>query len=263
MHKFENNWLFEREKIDNLSKSKFIIKKINSCLSAHDEVRIMDLGTGTGSNFRYLAKKIKAKKISWILIDISKESLIEVKKNILKNHTKDKISIINQNVIKNIDKIKFESSDLVSGSAFLDIMPLHWFKSFYKYNVNTKLIYFSINYDGYFKFYPLHKDDKTVLNLFNADQRSAKHKNDLAVGPNCTKLIEMQFKKTHKIYSYKSNWSVKNNKKFQLMFLNFCTNVLNKHNKDFTSWLTFRNKNIINNTSKLIVNNRDFLAVKF
>ena len=263
MHEFENNWLFEREKIDNLSKSKFIIKKINNFLSTYNEVNIMDLGTGTGSNFRYLTKKIKLKKQSWTLIDISKESLIEAKTDIYKNYTLDKISIINQNVINNIDKINFKNFDLVCGSAFLDIMPFHWFKSFYKQNINTKLIYFSINYDGYFKFYPFHKDDKAVLNLFNADQQSIKHKNDLAVGPDCSKIIEKQFKKTHKIYSYKSTWSVKNNKKFQSMFLNFCSNVLNKNKKDFTSWLTFRNENIMNNKSKLIVNNKDFLAIKF
>ena len=32
MHKFENSWLFQREKIDNLSKNKSIIKKINNSL---------------------------------------------------------------------------------------------------------------------------------------------------------------------------------------------------------------------------------------
>ena len=61
MHKFENSWLFQREKIDNLSKNIFIINKINSILKKYDKIRIIDLGTGTGSNFRYLSKKIKFK----------------------------------------------------------------------------------------------------------------------------------------------------------------------------------------------------------
>ena len=82
MHKFENSWLFEREKIDNLSKNKSIIKKINNSLKNHDQIRIIDLGTGTGSNFRYLSKKIKYKNQSWTLMDISKSSLSEAKKNI-------------------------------------------------------------------------------------------------------------------------------------------------------------------------------------
>ena len=52
MHKFENSWLFEREKIDNLSKNKSIIKTINNSLKNHDQIKIIDLGTCTGSNFR-------------------------------------------------------------------------------------------------------------------------------------------------------------------------------------------------------------------
>ena len=83
MHKFENSWLFQREKIDNLSKNISIIKKINSFFKSYNEIRIIDLGTGTGSNFRYLSKKIKYKNQSWTLMDLSKSSLNEAKKNIL------------------------------------------------------------------------------------------------------------------------------------------------------------------------------------
>ena len=42
-------------------------------------------------------------------------------------------------------------------------------------NKNTKLVYFSINYDGYFKFYPQHKLDRDILELFNDDQKSKKN----------------------------------------------------------------------------------------
>ena len=58
MHKFDNSWLFKREKIDNLSKNKLIIQKINKSLKNLNEINIIDLGTGTGSNFRYLSKRI-------------------------------------------------------------------------------------------------------------------------------------------------------------------------------------------------------------
>ena len=82
MHEFENSWLFQREKIDNLSKNNLIIKKINSFFKSDQDVKLMDLGTGTGSNFRFLSRKIKQKKQHWTLIDISKKSLLAAK-----NHT--------------------------------------------------------------------------------------------------------------------------------------------------------------------------------
>lgn len=80
MHKFENSWLFQREKIDNMSKNLFLIKKINNSLKNYDQISIIDLGTGTGSNFRFLSKKIKYKNQSWTLMDISKNSLNAAKK---------------------------------------------------------------------------------------------------------------------------------------------------------------------------------------
>ena len=75
MHKFENSWLYKREKIDHFSKNLKIIDKINSALKDLENIHILDLGTGTGSNFRFLSKKIKHKNQYWTLMDISRSSL--------------------------------------------------------------------------------------------------------------------------------------------------------------------------------------------
>ena len=263
MHKFNNSWLFQREKIDNLSKSKTLIKRINNVLKELNDIRIIDLGTGTGSNFRYLSKKINYYNQNWTLMDISKNSLEEAKNNIRINKKIKKISIINNDIIKNIHDTNFNNFDLVSGSAFLDIMPRQWFKSFHYKNINTKIIYFSINYDGYFTFFPKHKLDKKVLDLFNFDQKSKKVSNLKAVGPDCCKIIHKYFYKTHKTYLRTSNWNKISNKKFQLMFLDFCSDVIHKHGKnDFSEWFEFRKQKIALNKSKLTVHNKDFLAVK-
>ena len=263
MHKFENSWLFQREKIDNISKSISIINKINIVLKNYDKIRIIDLGTGTGSNFRYLSKKIKFKNQSWTLMDLSKSSLNEAKKTSVTNNKIQKIILKHNDIIKNFEQHNFDNYEIVTGSAFLDIMPADWFKKFYTKNRNTKLVYFSINYDGYFKFYPKHKLDKDVLQLFNNDQKSKKNNKTRAVGPDCSNIINSWFVKTHKCYLFKSNWTDVKNKNFQLMFLDFCENIIKKNRKtNFSEWLDFRKKNIIKNKSKLSVSNKDFLAIK-
>ena len=263
MHEFENSWLFQREKIDNLSKNISIINKINRVLKNYDEIRIIDLGTGTGSNFRYLSKKIKFKNQYWTLMDLSKSSLNEAKKTSVTNNKIQKIILKHDDIIKNIDKHNFDNYEIVTGSAFLDIMPVDWFKKFYTKNRNTKLVYFSINYDGYFKFYPKHKLDKDVLQLFNNDQKSKKNNKTRAVGPDCSNIINSWFAKTHKCYLFKSNWTNVKNKKFQLMFVDFCEKIIKKNRKtNLLEWLNFRKDNIINNKSKLSVSNKDFLAIK-
>ena len=53
MHKFNNDWLFYREKIDSISRNKKIIEKINRYFENYKILTIADLGCGTGSNYRY------------------------------------------------------------------------------------------------------------------------------------------------------------------------------------------------------------------
>ena len=102
MHKFNNDWLFLREKIDKVSRNKKIIEKINKYFQDYKILSIADLGCGTGSNYRYLYPKLK-KRQSWDMIDISFESIKEFKK---KTNNKNKIININYkkfDLIKNIN----------------------------------------------------------------------------------------------------------------------------------------------------------------
>ena len=46
-------------------------------------------------------------------------------------------------------------------------------------------------------------------------------------------------------------------------FLAFCENIIKKNNKlKYSNWIEFRKNKIKNNKSKLIVHNKDFLAIK-
>ena len=71
------------------------------------------------------------------------------------------------------------------------------------------------------------------------------------------------FIKTHKTFILKSDWKVKNNRNFQNTFINFCEDVIKKNNKNLDEWITYRRHNILNNKSRIILRNKDFLAFKF
>ena len=65
------------------------------------------------------------------LMDLSKSSLNEAKKTSVTNNKIQKIILKHDDIIKNIDKHNFDNYEIVTGSAFLDIMPVDWFKKFY------------------------------------------------------------------------------------------------------------------------------------
>ena len=131
-----------------------------------------------------------------------------------------------------------------------------------KLNFDTEIVYFALNYNGNFKFFPKHKDDKRILNIFNKDQKSDKGIGEVAVGPDCTELINKVFKRTHKTYVLDSTWDVSKNYEFQIYFLNFCREIIQKNKLNFDDWLKFRLKCIKEKKSRFILNNTDFLAIK-
>lgn len=261
MHEFNNNWLKLRETVDKKSRNLKIIKLINKKFNNNEPISIIDLGTGAGSNFNYLKTKLKFYQ-NWVFTDISSNSMNYFKRNIKLSNKIIKTKFQIFDVIKDLNKIKFKSFDIVTGSAFLDILPQRWFYKFHKFNINTEIVLFALNYNGDFKFFPEHKYDKNIVNLFNKDQKTDKGIGNKAIGPDCSDLIKNVFKKTHRTYLMNSKWDVVKNYQFQKYFLYFCNQVILKNKVDYSSWLQFRYNCINEKNSRLILQNTDFLAIK-
>ena len=261
MHEFQNKWLNLRESVDRNSRNKKILYLINKFYKNKKNIRIIDLGSGAGSNFRFLKPRLSNNQY-WSFVDISHQSTNFFKKNIKFSSKIKKTNFKIVDVINNLNKITFNDYNLVTGSAFLDILPKKWFKNFHKLNIDTEIVYFALNYNGYFKFFPKHKDDKKILDIFNKDQKSDKGIGEVAVGPNCSKIINSVFKKSHKTYVLDSTWDVNKNFEFQIYFLNFCKDIIEKNKLNLDHWLEFRLKSIKEKNSRFILHNTDFLAIK-
>ena len=261
MHEFDNNWLKLRETVDKKSRNLRIIKLINKKFNYNDTISIIDLGTGAGSNFNYLKSKLKFYQ-NWFFTDISSNSMNYFKINLKLSNKIIKTKFQNFDVIKNLDRIEFKKFDIVTGSAFLDILPRNWFYKFHKFNTQTEIVLFALNYNGDFKFFPKHKYDNNIVELFNKDQKTDKGIGNKAIGPDCNYLINNVFKKTHHTYLMNSKWNVLKNYQFQKYFLYFCGKVIDKNKVDYSSWLEFRYNCIKEKNSRLILQNNDFLAIK-
>ena len=156
MHEFQNKWLNLRETVDRNSRNKRILYLINKFFKNKKNIRIVDLGSGAGSNYRFLKSRLLNNQY-WSFVDISHKSTNYFKKNIKLSSKIQKTNFKIADVINNLEKINFIDYNLVTGSAFLDILPKTWFKNFHKLNLDTEIVYFALNYNGNFKFFPKFK----------------------------------------------------------------------------------------------------------
>ena len=122
MHEFQNKWLNLRESVDRNSRNKKILYLINKFYKNKKNIRIIDLGSCAGSNFRFLKSRLSNNQY-WSFVDISHQSTKFFKKNIKISSKIKETNFKIVDVINNLNKITFNDYNLVTGSAFLDILP--------------------------------------------------------------------------------------------------------------------------------------------
>ena len=69
MHEFQNKWLNLRETVDRNSRNKRILYLINKFFKNKKNIRIVDLGSGAGSNYRFLKSRLLNNQY-WSFVDI-------------------------------------------------------------------------------------------------------------------------------------------------------------------------------------------------
>ena len=68
MNEFSADWLALREPADRAARSLRLSRLVAERLAGHEPVRVLDLGTGTGANLRFLAEQFPAPQ-QWTLVD--------------------------------------------------------------------------------------------------------------------------------------------------------------------------------------------------
>ena len=68
MGDFPASWLALREPADHAARSTTLVGRIAETLPADGVIRVLDLGSGTGSNLRYVAPRLRQSQ-EWLLVD--------------------------------------------------------------------------------------------------------------------------------------------------------------------------------------------------
>src|SRR5689334_846360 len=121
-------WLALREPFDAAARSAALARAVSDALSRDRPVKIVDLGTGRGSNVRYLTGRLPLPQ-EWLVLDEDADVLAEVP-SAMASALDPQCAIETRQVnLGVLDSAMFERRHLVTASALLDLVSEQWLRS--------------------------------------------------------------------------------------------------------------------------------------
>jgi len=181
MSEFSADWLALREPVDAASRSMRLARVVADALPRYRAVDILDLGTGTGANVRYLAGKLPLPQ-RWLLVDRD-ERLLSLAPKAWPARCLD----LHQAVF---DANLFQGRALVTASALLDLVSDAWLEVLVARCAEAgTAVLFALTYDGRVDYAPAEPEDDWIRDLVNQHQRTDKGLGP-AAGPTATMRAE-------------------------------------------------------------------------
>lgn len=198
---FSPEWLALREPVDHRSRAAGLIPLLNSWWESHEGSHIVDLGSGTGSNLRYLAPLLRGEQ-HWSLVDHDAGLLAHAA-------PVDGVGRIErvQGDLAHEGLAAVERADLATGSALLDLVSDEWLDRLVAACVNARCAaLFALSYDGVTAWSDEDPDDALVLAAVNAHQRTDKGLGS-ALGPDAAAAAEQRFREAgYRVWALESPW---------------------------------------------------------
>jgi hypothetical protein len=213
MHDSLSHWLSVREPADFAARSEVLTRAVVEALPADRPVCALDLGTGTGSNIRYLAERLPRSQ-RWLAVDQSADLLAELPGRIsswgaargCEARTGDGRCILRgarldceiearQKDLSALDDGEiFAGRQIVTASALLDLMSEAWLRTTAaRCRAENALALFAITYNGRFACTPMDAEDEEVRDLMNRHQKRDRGSGDRAAGPDAGACAERCF----------------------------------------------------------------------
>jgi GNAT superfamily N-acetyltransferase len=168
---FSAAWLALREPADAAARSTRLAELVGRQLRGRPGVRAVDLGTGTGSNVRYLASRLPVPQ-DWLLVDDDEDTIDEAAR------------LVPAATVRAVNlATAFETPGdgivagrtLVTASALLDLVSEAWLSALAaRCRDEGAVVLFALTYDGGMRCEPEESDDETIRALVNRHQRRDK-----------------------------------------------------------------------------------------
>ena len=229
MDDFLARWLRLREPADTRARSEDLTNAVAEAIGAaqRDPVQVLDLGTGTGSNFRYLSGRLPARQ-SWLVVDrdptllarvparttswgVSQDYEVRTEVNgcVVRGPRLDYRVETRQMDLGSLDTAEvFAGRDLVTASALLDLVSEEWLRALAARSRDAgAAALFALNYDGRSSCSPAEPEDDMIRDLLNRHQKGDKGLGGPAAGPDAAACAERCFADVgYQVRSERSDW---------------------------------------------------------
>lgn len=146
METFDADWLTLREPADRRARAGKLTERLGEAWRRQGWTRVVDLGSGTGANLRYLAPRLPAGQ-RWTLVDHDPRHLDRLRRLDAPAEV-DAVAVVSRDLAADGLAV-VEDADLVTGSALLDLVSESWIAELVDRCVDTACgAYFALTYDG-------------------------------------------------------------------------------------------------------------------
>lgn len=178
METFDADWLALREPADRRARDGTLIERLCAAWRRHGWTRVVDLGSGTGANLRYLAPRLPPGQ-RWTLVEHDPRH-VERLRRLEAPPEVDAVATVSRDLAAD-GLAAVDDADLVTASALLDLVSESWLAALVNRCVATACgAYFALTYDGGVRWMSESTagwrvdddpDDGFVSSVFNRHQR--------------------------------------------------------------------------------------------
>ncbi len=226
---FSQEWLSLREPADHAARNFSLNEALVAWASRKRPLRIMDFGTGTGSNLRYLCPLLGHDQ-HWTLVDNDAQLLSHLpdilsqwgaSNGIAVQHSGDMIKLSNEvfsacvlwqqtNLANDLHSLPFAVTDLVTGSALLDLTSANWLDQLARLCREHRCAsLFVLNYEGRIEWQPVDDEDAQMRHRLNTHQLNDKGFGN-ALGPQAGHYLVEQLQPHQQVTVMPSDWVLSN-----------------------------------------------------
>ncbi|MEE2638216.1 MAG: class I SAM-dependent methyltransferase [Acidobacteriota bacterium] len=215
METFDAEWLTLREPVDHQARAEDLVALLRERWIAAGWRQVMDLGSGTGSNLRYIAPRLPPGQ-SWTLVDHDPEHVRRLRRLVVPGGV-ETLSVVSGDLAVTPFGVEGDAAvDVVTGSALLDLVSEAWLTQLVSRCVEIRCaVYFGLSYDGVILWsrtagegddLDIDPDDELVRDAINEHQRRDKGFGP-ALGPHAsTMAATLLGSANYGVWLERSNW---------------------------------------------------------